>query len=106
MELTADIYADALKKVSIKTKEEQYMLMEFGYDKKCVVPLKQAVTIIECLENAQLFDENYGSKTPTLKPVQNEFRFRMFSEKELKDVKVAMLLDIPLQDIQKLHRDR
>jgi hypothetical protein len=101
MELTIDQYKDALKKVSTKTKEEQYMLLDISYDRKFILPFKQAIAVMEALEGAMLFKEPY-SGPPQLKPIEDDISMRPFSESELKNVKVAMLMKLPLNDIKKI----
>lgn len=101
MELTTETYKAALKKVAAKPKEEQYMLLEFHYTRRVILPMKNALAIIAALEGANLIeDEDYG--VPTFIPITKEFSFRLIPEKELNQIKVAVMLQVPMSEIKYL----
>jgi hypothetical protein len=103
MTLTNVDFQNAKKKLA-KTKEEKYLMMEFSYDRKLILPYKKALEVLQGLEDAFVFCERWD-KPPDFKPLSDELKCQPMTEEEITTIKVAQLLGISYSDAKKLKEE-
>ena len=103
---------DAIKKPSKKTAiaharaelynkvpKENFLAIEFDYNKSIVLPYDEGLRFVACLKNAELLDEPYN-KSKTITGFQsNYFKTRILSRKEYEDIRIAAMLGITVEEL-------
>lgn len=94
-------YQEALKKVRSAKSRDNFLLIKLAWDKKIILPYAAGITLLSTLQQAEVFDDPY-SKTPTIKgPDKDAFETSVMSCDYYEDVKVAALLNVTLEELQK-----
>ncbi len=94
MTFTKADYQEALKKIS-KQDKENFLMINFRYDRQIIVPYKEGIAIMQSLENGMLFESNYSSP-PSYKPITDEITVQLVPSEMVNDIKVAKLLNISM----------
>jgi len=93
-------YKEALKTVSTQKARENFMLIEFQWDKKIVLPYKDGLALVGCLANAELLNEQY-SKPKTITGIERDsFKTTILSRDEYELIKISHLLGLTLEEVQ------
>ncbi len=93
--------AQARAELYSKVPKENFLAIDFDYNKSVLLPYDEGLKFVACLKNAELLDEPY-SKAKTITGFQsNYFKTRILSRKEYEDIKIAALLGIPVEDLYK-----
>jgi len=93
--------AQARAELYNKMPKENFLAIDFDYNKSIVLPYDEGLRFVACLKNAELLDEPY-SKAKTITGFQsNYFKTRILSRKEYEDIKIAALLGITVDELNK-----
>jgi hypothetical protein len=93
--------AQARAELYNRTPKENFLAIDFDYNKSIVLPYDEGLRFVACLKNAELLDEPY-SKAKTITGFQsNYFKTRILSRKEYEDIKIAALLGITVDELNK-----
>lgn len=99
-------YEDAARKVRVANKENRnsHMMVELRYDTIIVLPYAAGLALLAALENAELYDDDYR-EGKTINPVKpGTFKTQILSAQEYNNIKVAQLLQIPLEQVEALSK--
>lgn len=98
--MNADEYQKALKTVQTKKAKDSYMVIEFGYSNKVILPHKEGIILLTSLNTAEHFEEAY-SGVSRIEPFDREkLKASIMSAEEYQQYKIAMLLNVPVQEIR------
>lgn len=94
-------YTAALKKVSArKTVDDNFMRIKFSYDNVIILPYKDGVALLECLQKAERLKEGYREK-PTITGLDvDSFTANQVSHEDYRAYKIAMLLNCTLDEVK------
>lgn len=93
--------AQARAELYNKMPKENFLAVEYDYNKSIVLPYDEGLKFVACLKNAEVLEEPY-SKAKTITGFQsNYFKTRILSRKEYEDIKIAALLGIPVEELYK-----
>lgn len=93
--------AQARAELYNKMPKDNFLAIEYDYNKSIVLPYDEGLKFVACLKNAELLHEPY-SKTKTITGFEsNYFKTRILSRKEYEDIKIAALLGISVEDLYK-----
>ena len=91
-------YKEALKKTKSIGKSESGIQVTFSSDTTLIFSHKKGIEFLAALEGAQQF-KSYWSEAPKFGGLNNDsVTIQAISENELDDIKVAVLLNIPLHE--------
>lgn len=91
--------AQARAELYNKMPKENFLAIDFDYNKSIVLPYDEGLKLVACLKNAELLDEPY-SKAKTITSFQsNYFKTKILSRKEYEDIKIAALLGITVEEL-------
>lgn len=93
-------YAEAAKKVKAEKPRDNYMILEFGYDHKIVLPHKDGVQIISALLNAERLRESYGDPKRITEIERDAIKTQTMSYAEYERFKIATLLGITPEEVK------
>jgi hypothetical protein len=94
-------FKEALKKVQSSKVKENMIIVDMSYDKKLVLPYNQGLALLSALEHAEQMTENYSEKKKTITGVSpKEIKFTVMSRNEYEQIKIAMLLNVSLEDVK------
>ena len=94
-------YTVALKKVSgPKKTSANFMVLEFAYNNKIVLPHEDGVTVLAALAQAEVLKAGYGEKPQINGPTRDMVTTSMMSQDEYRSYKIAMLLNCTLDEVQ------
>jgi hypothetical protein len=94
-------FKEALKKVQSSKVKENMIVVELSYDKKLVMPYSQGIALLSALENSEQLTENYSEKKKTITGLSpKEIKFTVMSRNEYEQIKIAMLLNVSLEDVK------
>lgn len=92
-------YEEALKKIYSKTQKDNFIVIEFDYNKSILLPYDEGLKFLGCLKQAELYHEPYG-KPKTIGPFDAaHFKTKILSRKDYEDIKVANLLGITVEEL-------
>lgn len=95
-------YTEALKKVQAKKPRENYMVVEFSYNCKLVVPYKDGAALISALTHAEQLSDSYSSSSKGIQPIDlHSVRSYVMSGQEYEQHKMAALLNVSIEEIKK-----
>jgi hypothetical protein len=98
--------AQARAELYNKMPKENFLAIDFDYNKSIVLPYDEGLRFVACLKNAELLDEPY-SKAKTITGFQsNYFKTRILSRKEYEDIKIAALLGITVEELNSEEEER
>ena len=95
-------YAEALKKVSQKTSKENYMLVNWGYENKIIVPHKDGITLMAALANAEQLNDPYNKTHSITELEKDKIKITTLSHEEYVRYKVAALLNMTLDEVKEM----
>lgn len=98
--MNIDEYQKALKVIQTKKPKEGYMVIEFGYSNKLILPHKEGITLLTALNSAEHFEENYSSVSHILPFDRTKLSASLMSAEEYQQYKIAALLNLPVRDIK------
>jgi hypothetical protein len=95
---------EKLKKVK-PAQEPQFFTVQVLLSRyaQLILSADKAVKLIEALEGAYEYEENYG-KAPTFNQLNNAFEFRFLSNNEIEIIRNAKLLNVSVEDIRQAMR--
>lgn len=97
MELT-----EALKKVRAEKPKENFMLLEFSYNNKIIVPHKDGVAVLNALVNAERYQDDYNKPRRVVEVERDQFRSTALSYAEYERLKLAALLNLTPEEVKEL----
>jgi hypothetical protein len=94
-------YQEACQKVEASRKQpNNYLKIELSYNLYLLLPYKAGVTLIECLNHAEEYEYHY-SDNPVISPLkQNQFKITPLSEEEYRNIKIANLMGVKLEELK------
>lgn len=93
-------YDEAAKKVRAEKPQENFVIMEFRYDAKFVLPHKAGVALLEAMANAELLKDGYCEPRRIVELDRDSFSNRTMSRKEYDRFKIAALLNITPDEVR------
>ena len=91
--LSKEKIQDAIKKASAKTKEDVYLKFQFDGRFSLIFPHKAGMQFMEALAEAMVYTNEWASP-PTYKQPTDEIYISAMSNKQIIDIKGALLLGI------------
>lgn len=91
-------YEAALKKVrEVKKPVDNFMILEFGYDSKYVLPHSQGVALLAALTNVEMLTDSYA-EAPKIIPIsRDKLKATPLSREEYEFTKISALLNLSKQ---------
>lgn len=94
-------YTAALKKVTgPKKTSTNFMVLEFAYNNKIVLPHEDGVTILAALAQAEVLKAGYGEKPQIAGPTKDLVTSSLMGQEEYRAYKIAMLLNCTLDEVK------
>ena len=94
-------YTAALKKVTgPKKTSTNFMVLEFAYNNKIVLPHEDGVTILAALAQAEVLKNGYGEKPQIVGATRDVFTATSMGQDEYRSYKIAMLLNCTLDEVK------
>jgi len=87
------------RKLATQKPEANYMTIQIDYSKYLVLPFKEAIKVMEALENAEIL---YDNKIRPISKDDDFFQATPIAAKHYQNHKMAQLLDVSYYDIAKL----
>jgi hypothetical protein len=72
--------------------DSNYMVLTFSYDKKIILPYKDALTLINSLEKAEIYDECYGKPSIIKDFNKDSLSISLMGFQEYAEIKLRSLL--------------
>jgi hypothetical protein len=94
--------AEALKKIRAEKPKENFMLLEFGYGPKFVLPYEKGVSVMAALTNAESLIDEYGSKKRIDACPRDHIRSSIFSYQEYERYKLSALLNLTFEEVKEM----
>lgn len=88
----------AVKKVRARKGKRNFMLVEWAYGRKYILPYADGLKMMEALVSAEQLNQGYGKST-TIQSIVDKVEFTTFSSAEYERIKTAMLLGVNSDDI-------
>ena len=95
-------YADAVKRVKAEKPKENYVLIEFGYDCKILVPHKDGLDILAGLVNAEKYSDHYQKPTRITEFSKDLIKTTFMSSSEYQRHKIAAMLNITADEVKEM----
>lgn len=94
-------YKEALKQVqATKKPKTNFLLIQFGYDFKVLVPHQDGLTFLASLASAEQYVEAYKEPSRIVEVEKDRIRFSPFSHEEYERHKIAALLGITPEEVK------
>lgn len=93
-------YAEALKKVTAAKPKENYMVIQFAYNCKIVLPHKDAISFMSALNNAEILEEPYNDQHRISEFDRTVIEARIMSNAEYTRFKIAALLGVKPEELK------
>lgn len=92
-------YEAAAKQVRANKKRDTYLVFTFNYGDRYVLPHADGIALMTALQSAEKMPLYFGSgKPPEISQVgTGAVRVEPMSQEEYEDIKIAALLNIPLE---------
>ncbi len=91
-------YAKARKEIQARKPKSNYLLVEFAYDKKYILPYEDGIKLMVALEKAEQLFKEYG-KPARIHGIKEYIECRTFSSMEYGRIKLAALLQVDPESI-------
>ena len=91
-------YAKARKEVHARKPENNYLLVDFAYDKKYILPYEDGIRLMAMLEKAEQLYKEFG-KPARIQGIKEHIECRTFSPQEYERIKMATLLQVDPESI-------
>lgn len=95
-------YIEAVKKVKASTTKDNFMLVEFGYNSKIIIPYKDGLVLMSSLGNAEKLDEPYGKPKQIMGIEREAIKCTPMSNFEYTRIKIANLLNVGVDELDAL----
>lgn len=95
-------YKDALKTVQAKKPKDNFLVFQFAYDKKFVLPHKDGVALVQAMSQAEQLKDPYREQHSIGGLDRDAFTTTSMSYEEYEQYKIAALLRIPLEEVRQL----
>ena len=92
-------YDEALKKIYSKTPKDNFIAIDFDYNKSILLPYDDGLKLLACLKQAELLEEPYNKPKRIGSFEANYFKTKILSRKEYEDIKVAALLGVTVEEL-------
>ena len=93
-------YEAAMKKVvSIKPKEN-YLVIDIYYNHKIILPFKEGIAFLACLEKAEAINEEYSKPAIITSFNRDHLKTSIMSGEDYINHKVAALLNVSLEEVK------
>jgi hypothetical protein len=93
--------AQARAEIYSRTPKDNFLAVEYDYNKSIILPYDEGLKFVACLKNAEVLEEQYN-KPKTITAFQsNYFKTRILSRKDYEDIKIAALLGITVEELYK-----
>ena len=93
-------YVEALKKVKAAKPPENYLIIEFSYSTKLVLPYKEGIALVASMTGAEKLVDDYNKPKMITGFARDDFTTRIMSRSEYQRHKVAALLNISADDLK------
>ena len=93
-------YAKARKDVQARKPKSNFLLVDFAYDKKYILPYEDGIKLMAMLEKAEQLHKEYG-KSARIHGIKDPIECRPFSYQEYERIKIANLLQVDPESIPK-----
>ena len=100
--MDADKYKAAAKKVNATKPSENFMVVQFFYNTKLILPHKAGLALLTALENAELFKDSYSNKYRIIPIEHNTVSTQFMSLQEYQQIKIANILNVSLEDVKNI----
>lgn len=97
-------YQSALKLAQSKKPKDGYMVIEFGYSNKIILPHKDGIAFMSVLNSAEHFEENYSSVSRIAPFDRSKLSASIMSAEEYLQYKMAAILNVPVNDIKEYEK--
>lgn len=102
--MDADAYNKAVKTSQTKVVKKPYMVINFSYGLKVIMPYEKGIALLATMENVEEFDEAY-SGVSRIRPIdRSKLNASIMSSEEYQQYKVAALLNVPVTEIQEYEK--
>jgi hypothetical protein len=93
---------EAIKKIRAEKPKENYMVLTFntGYDKKLLMPQKEAAALLALLSTAEVLSDRYGEQNRIIEVPRDLVITCSFSHQEYERYKIAALLHITPDEVK------
>lgn len=96
-------YEEALKAATGKKAETGYFRLKLGYTTGIILPYKEGMTLLSALSQAEFYTSSYNNP-PTIRGLEShDLEFEFCSPDERRDLHMAQLLNVTLDNIKNLH---
>ena len=95
-------YEEALKKVRAEKPKENFMVLEFGYSNKFLLPHSAGAAIVAAMAHAEQLKDGYGDPKRISGIERDAFRVGQMSSQEYEHWKMAGLLNITPDEVKTL----
>ena len=97
---TSDLIREANKAVKSLKPGEQMIYVEIGYSLKLILPYKDGINLVSCLENAQVLEKEYNKPERVRQFELSELRVSLLSAQAYQDYLMAGLLGVNSSEIK------
>lgn len=94
-------YDEAVKQVQETKSKSNFMIVEFAYGFKAVLPNKQATELLTALNSAEQLDDDWNEPGRIVPVEDSKISAKPLSREQYEDYKVAMLLNVKTEDMTK-----
>ena len=96
-------YEEALKAAAGKKAETGYLRLKLGYNTGIILTYKEGLSLLSALSQAEFYNISYNSP-PTIRALENQdLEFEFCSPDDRRDLHMAQLLNLPLDNLKVLH---
>ena len=94
--------AEAVKKVKADKIKDNFMVLEFSYDNKLILPHKDGISILSALANAERLQDPYGGPKRITEVERDLVTTKLMSNFEYERYKIAALLQITPDEVKEM----
>ena len=89
---------EAKKKELLKPPPNK-LCISLAYDIDILVTMEQGLKILEALEDAEMYEHKYGEDPKISSIGKDQFSFKIFSQEEYINIKMANLLNVTVEEL-------
>jgi hypothetical protein len=93
-------YAQALKKVQTKRVKDNYLVIQFSYDAKLILPHKDGLLMMTALANAEQLNDPYNEPHRIKELDRSRITVTQMSQEEYEQYKIAALLNLSVGEVR------
>lgn len=98
-------YQEALKEAKAAKPKENYCVVQLNYNTKYVLPHKDGVALLATLSTAEQLEDSYGNRNGIHGIEESHFKLTLLSPQQYQRYKIAALLNISLDDLEKFEKE-